>query len=195
MKPEKKVNVCKCREKIRDPARLLFLWSGIGGMLLLSGCTTPGYYKLTVPPTENTKAFKQVEVTEVKVGDTQDRVDSATAGELRKKLIEEIQKKRLYESVTLEGVGASGLEIQPTIVNFRKGSQAARYFLGNLADNSFKARMDVECKFINKETGQTIAQGLFVGEIEGGLFGGSPNQITLSLFLAQHVANFLAKGR
>ena len=102
---------------------------------------------------------------------------------------------RLYESVTLEGVGASVLEIQPAIVNFRKGSQAARYFLGNLADNSFKARMDVECKFINKETGQTIAQGLFVGEIEGGLFGGSPNQITLSLFLAQHVANFLAKGR
>ncbi len=178
-----------------SPLNLPLMCSAFAGLMLLAGCTTiPGRYVLNGAPTESTKAFKNIGVAKVEVGTPGDPVDSTTPLELRNKLIEEIGKKQIYESVKLEGAGVSVLEIQPKIIAFHKGSQAARYFGGAMAGESAKAHLDVECKFISKESGQTIAQGIFTGEITGGLFGGSADQSTLSSYVARHVADFLSKG-
>jgi hypothetical protein len=170
------------------------IYSGSAGLVLLSGCEAPGRYVVSEPPTESTRAFKNVEVAIVEVGTLEAQVDQSTLEELRSKIVEEIRKKKIYENVGLEALGASVLEIQPKIIAFHKGSATERYFLGTLAAESAKARMDVECKFINKETGQTIAQGVFTGEIAGGTFGGSADPHTLCRYVAQHVADFLSKG-
>lgn len=147
---------------------------------------------MTEAPAVSPNAFKTLGVANVEVGTPEDPVDSTTPLELRKKIIEEIAKKRIFESVNPADTGVSALELQPTIMAFHKGSQAARYFGGNLAGESAKAHMDVQCKFINKETGQLLAEGVFTGEIAHGLFGGSADQSQLCSYVAQHVANFLS---
>ena len=200
MKPDYLIHTCdvqhgRAREShLVSYLKLPLMCPVLAGLILVSGCTTvPGRYVLNRAPTESTKAFKNIGVAKVEVGTLEDQVDSTTPLELEKKLIEEIGKKRIFESVTLDRANVSALEIQPKIVEFHKGSQAARYFGGAMAGESAKARMDVQCKFINKETGQLIAQGVFTGEIAGGLFGGSANQSSLATYVAQHVANFLSE--
>ncbi len=175
--------------------RILLLCSGLAGLIPMSGCSAPGRYVLNGVPTESTRSFKNVGVAKVEVGTLAEPVNESTAAELRGKLVERIGKKRIYQSVELEAAGDSILEIQPRIIAFQQGSRTARYMLGNLAGKSAKARMDVQCRFINKDTGQTIADGTFIGEIATGFFGGSADQSLLSSYVAQHVADFLKKGR
>ncbi len=60
-------------------------------ILFLGGCAGPGKYVLTSKPTQDTKAFKNVEVAKVEVGITKDELDPETTTELRMAIIEQIK--------------------------------------------------------------------------------------------------------
>lgn len=174
----------------RKSNRISFLFAI---MVFFVGCATPGKYVLKNSPTTNPKSFKNIEVTKVEVGITESELEPETPIDLRTVIIQEIQKKKLFEQVASEfGVDEATLQIQPKIVQFDKGSQAARYFLGFGAG---KAHLDVDCKFVNKTTQETIAEGTFVAELKGGFFGGSANQKSMSQNVAKQVVKFLKKGK
>jgi hypothetical protein len=161
-------------------------------IVLIAGCAAPGRYVIENPPTKATRSFTNIEVAKVEVGITKDELEPETQAELRTQIIEEIQKKEIFQKVAAEFDLQDGtLQIQPKIIEFSKGNQALRYFISFGAG---KAHMDVECKFINKETGDVIAKGKFIGELSGGFFGGSAGQDKIGSYVARHIADFLKKG-
>ncbi|GEM_PF-2202775 len=170
-------------------SRVLIL--AFAAAFLAMGCAPS--YVLKAPPTTDTKSFKNVEVTKVEVGVTESELEPETALELRTAIIEQVQEKKIYENVAIVlEAEDSILQIQPTIAIFDKGSRTARYFIGFGAG---KARYEVFCKFINKNTQKVIAEGTFKAEIKGGLFGGGTNQKTMSEDVARKIAMFLKKGK
>jgi len=170
-------------------SRVLIL--AFAAMVLVTGCAPS--YVLKAPPTADTKSFKNVEVAKVEVGVTESELEPETPLELRTAIIEQVQKKKLYEKVAAEfDLRESTLLIQPKIAQFDKGSRTARYFIGFGAG---KARYEVICKFVNKTTQEMIAEGTFKAEVKRGLFGGGTNQKTMSESIAMQVAQFLKKGK
>jgi hypothetical protein len=160
--------------------------------VLMVGCA-PANYILKGPPTENTRSFKNIEVAKVEVGITESELDPETPLELRRAIIEEIQKTEVFSQVTFElDSSESTIQIQPRIVEFDKGSQAARYLIGFGAG---KAHLDVECTFINKEMQTVIAEGTFKTEVGGGWFGGSADPKSMSEDVAKEIAKFLEEGK
>ncbi len=172
--------------------KYFIIFSLITLIYLMSGCA-PGKYVLTNPPTNDTRNFKNVEVAKVEVGITESELDPEIPIELRTAIMEEIQKKGIYKNIAAElDVDESTLQIQPKIIEFDKGSQAARYLVGFGAG---KAHLDVQCKFINKETEKVFAEGTFTAFVSGGFFGGSTNQKTMSKNVAIQIVKFLQKSR
>ncbi|MCX6601729.1 MAG: DUF4410 domain-containing protein [bacterium] len=160
---------------------------------LVVGCAAPGKYVMKNPPTTDVKRFGSVEVASVSTGITEDELDPATATELRSAIIAAIQKEAMYGKVAPEvDMSEATLQIQPRIVQFDRGSRTARYLVGFGAG---KAHLDVECKFVDKETQRVIAEGTFIAEIAGGLFGGASDQEMMSKNVAKQVAKFLKKGK
>jgi len=160
--------------------------------ILAVGCA-PSKYMIKSPPTTDVKSFKNVEVASVSTGVTKDEVNPGMPAELRSAIIEAIQNKLIYAQVVPESdLTESVLQIQAKIIEFDKGSQAARYFVGfGAGAASFK----VECKFLNKETQAVIAEGTFKTGISGGVFGGASNQEKMAKDVAKQVAKFLKKGK
>ena len=163
-------------------------------VILLSfvGCAQMGKYSISKPPVQDTKYFKNVEVSKIEVGLTTDEIDNDTTYELRSAIIESIQKKNIYQQVLNElDNDEDALKIECKIIELDNGDQFIRWLLGM---GIGKAHLDVSCKFINKKTNQVFASGTFTGEISGGIFGGEADQKLMSKFVAEAIARFLKKG-
>ncbi|MBU0507952.1 DUF4410 domain-containing protein [bacterium] len=161
--------------------------------VLVVGCAAPNRYAMKSPATADVRSFRSVEVVSVSTGITEDELDPGTPTELRMAIISAIQKARTYRQVAAELDSSAGvLQIRAKIVRFDRGSQAARYLVGFGAG---KARLHVDCEFVDKESESIVAVGTFIAEIAGGLFGGTSNQGTMSKNVAKQVARFLKKGK
>jgi hypothetical protein len=160
---------------------------------ILLGCAAPQRYRLKSPPTDKTKSFKTVVVSKVETGITESELEPETMIQLRNAILDEVMETKIYEKVAFEcEETAMTLEIQPKVVEFDKGSRTARYLVGFGAG---KGHLDVECKFLNRETQTVIAEGTFITELKGGLFGGGTNQQKMSQQIGEQVARFLKKGK
>jgi len=157
------------------------------------GCAA-GKYSLVNPPSDKTESFQAVEVGKIDVGATNDEVQPEIPIELRSLIVEEIHKKNIYQQVLEENdFNDSVIKVDAKIIQFNKGSQFTRWAVGILGAG--KAVLDVECKFINKETNDVFAQGIFTAEVKNGIFGGTANQKNMSKDVAKAIARFLKKGK
>lgn len=162
-------------------------------LIISSGCVSMGKYSLDKVPSEDTKSFKNIEVSQIEAGVTKDELNPETIIDLRTAIIEAIQKKDIYEKVEAElGIAEGVLQIKCKIIELDNGSQFLRWLVGRFGG---KAYLETTCQFINKNTGKIIASGTFSGEITGGFFGGSANQETMSKYVAAAIARFLKKNK
>ena len=79
-----------------------------------------------------------------------------------------------FKKVSIVGdpqAGAEGptLQVTGTIIEYKAGSQAKRYFIGFGAG---KTKIIVHAKFVDKATGQVVLERDVQGRIEWGVFGG-----------------------
>lgn len=170
----------------------LFLLS-ILALIFITGCVTPHKYVLKRTPTKKPISFRNIEVTKVTWAETKDELLPETPLNLRKLIISEILNNQFYAKVgpSIETTERT-MQIDCKILALDKGSKLARYAVGAGAG---KAHMDVECKFIDKETDKVFASGVFTGDIKGGFLGGSADQTSMAHEVAKGIAAFLEKGK
>jgi hypothetical protein len=126
------------------------------------------------------KRFGAFQIVEVMPFSTDIETEAAkeAADELPNELVNELRgetrdgsEDRMFSEVTRStDVTQDVLTISGRIVSFEAGSRAKRWLIGL---GSGKAYASVQCTFIDKSTGETIAVATFDGELSGGFFGGS----------------------
>lgn len=91
--------------------------------------------------------------------------------QMRTEVHERIHKKNLFQHVALSTEDTENvLLMQITVTEFDSGSRIARYMVGFGAG---KAKVTVNCKFVEKASNRLISETYIKGYLDMGLFGGS----------------------
>ena len=161
------------RNRLWRPLTCIFVF------LVLSGCASSRYTVLE-PAKEPLTSFEVLEIKNF-ASNLNDEASIQLANRFADRLHEAVLKERQAnpgESIFKEVVrgtdqSASVLVLDGTVISFEQGSRAKRYFIGFGAGAAY---CTIRATFTNKETGQEILQTNFDGELNMGLFGGSPDE-------------------
>lgn len=93
-------------------------------------------------------------------------------------VVRQLQGIKKFKQVTLEGeapaagadASAPTLKVTGTVVKFKAGSRAKRYFVGFGAG---KTKVIATVRFIDRETGNVLHEFTADGDVHMGIFGGS----------------------
>lgn len=88
---------------------------------------------------------------------------------LRRFLGEEISKKEMPWTVVTAPGGNASYEVQGSFLEFKRGSGAARFFIGFGVGS---AKATVGLKLVDKSTGATVFSGNFTGQVTSWAEGG-----------------------
>lgn len=153
----------------------------------------PKEYTLTLGPTRDVRSYRHIQVAPVQTKITEDSLESQTSLVLRSAIIDAVRREKAFASVEAQSEQRdSTLQVDCTIVQFVKGSQATRWLLGFGAG---KGHLNVSCSFADGGSGDVVAEGTFAEDVKGGWFGGSVNQEKMSEKIAKKIAKFLKKGK
>lgn len=168
-------------------------------MIFLVACASHRY-TVVEPPAKSLTNYSVLEIPEF-----DSNLKSAEAQELAKlfddRLMREIRQYRaqnpgevIYDDiVTSTDQVDDVLVMQGTVISYEEGSRAKRYFISM---GSGKAYCTIAVKFIDKASGEELAQTTFDGELMGGIFGGSANEAvdgTVQAFL-DYMAEYMTDG-
>ena len=177
--------------------------------LAVSSCATSSGFDLTVPPTPQPQRFTAVEVAPVTADGTLEGVacpaESASdpgetcaaamadlAAAIRRGIVDELTGSGDF-ALVVSGVDPApgAVLVSCAITQFTKGSRLTRYLVGMGAG---KAELRVLCGFTDVATGQPYAEGVFRGDIKGGLFGGDADGEVLGNQVGKAITEFLRAG-
>lgn len=165
----------------------------------LSGCASHRY-TVVEPPKTSLTSYSVLEIPEFN-----SNLKSAEAEELAKvfddRLMREIAMYRaqnpddvVYDKIVKStDQVADVLLMNGTVISYEEGSRAKRYFVGL---GSGKAYCTIQVKFIDKSTGEELARTNFDGELMGGIFGGSADEVvdgTVKAFL-DYMSEYMAEA-
>ncbi|HEX5707668.1 MAG TPA: DUF4410 domain-containing protein [Pyrinomonadaceae bacterium] len=148
--------------------------------------------KTAVAPDAEKNKYQNVEV----VPFTAQEEVNLTADELKvitETVVKELRDIKKFKQVLREGetateAGAPTLKVTGTVVKFKKGSRAKRYFVGFGAG---KTKMIANVKFIDGESGQVLYEYVADGDVHMGIFGGDSGGAKSEM--AEQVAKYAKK--
>jgi hypothetical protein len=132
---------------------------------LIAGCTKP--FVVTQPLSESLTAPATIAIGEVKDElpvdlEPQKKPKEEEFRKLRVFLGEEIAKKELWKFVPEATAATAQYEVQGSFLEFKRGSGAARFFIGFGVGNS---KATIGLRLIDKSSGATVFAGNFTGQV------------------------------
>ena len=153
----------------------------------------PGKYTARHVADIDLRDFENIEIAEVEIGMVTDELLPEIPTELRTTIIQEIRKKAAYKYVGSSASAVNSvLEIRTVITGYDPGSYFENHTFIGIGPG--KARLLVKGEFFNKESGELVAEGIFIGYHNGRIWGGYIDQLKMSKKVARLMANFLVYG-